>query len=87
VRAIAATRFQGMELRIGVIHTGKELMVELDGTADDVVRQIETALRDHAPVVWFTDAKGRRIGATADKIGYIEIEEDGAKQRVGFGRS
>jgi hypothetical protein len=76
-----------MELRIGIIHTGKELTVELNGSADDVVQRIESSLSNGARVVWFTDAKGRRVGATTDKIAYIEIDEDGAKQHVGFGRS
>jgi hypothetical protein len=75
-----------MELRIGIIHTGKELNIELDATADDVLQRVESAMRDGARVVWFTDAKGRRIGATTDKIAYIEIDEDGSNKRVGFGR-
>jgi len=75
-----------MELRIGVIHTGKELSIELDGSADDVIKVFEAALKDAAPVIWLTDTKGRRIGVTADKIAYIEIDEDGDNRRVGFGR-
>jgi hypothetical protein len=75
-----------MELRIGVIHTGKELTLEVDGTADDVIKQIDSAMKGGAPVVWLADAKGRRIGAMADKIAYVEIDEDGGNKRVGFGR-
>ena len=37
-------------------------------------------------MVWLTDVKGRRVGAPADRIAYVEIEEDGATQHVGFGR-
>ena len=75
-----------MELRIGVVHTPKELRLEIDGSAEDVVKPIETALKDGEPVVWLTDAKGRRVGAPADRIAYVEIDEDGASKRVGFGR-
>jgi len=75
-----------MELRIGVVHTVKELTIELDGGADEVVAQIDAALAGGAPVVWIVDSKGRRIGAPADKIAYVEIDEDGAAKRVGFGR-
>jgi hypothetical protein len=75
-----------MEIRIGVIHTGKELSLELDGSADDVIKQVEAALKNGDAFVWLTDSKGRRIGATADKIAYIEIDEDGHNRRVGFGR-
>jgi hypothetical protein len=75
-----------MELRIGVVHTAKELNLELDGTADEVVGTIDKALADGTPVVWLTDSKGRRVGIPAERIAYIEIVEDGAQQRVGFGR-
>ena len=37
-------------------------------------------------MVWLTDVKGRRVGIPADRIAYVEIEEDGATQHVGFGR-
>jgi DNA-binding MurR/RpiR family transcriptional regulator len=75
-----------MELRIGVIHTGKELTIEIDGSADDVVAQIEAALKDGSPMLWLTDAKGRRIGTSVDKIAYVEVDADGSGRRVGFGR-
>jgi hypothetical protein len=75
-----------MELRIGVIHTGKELTIEIDGSADDVVAQIEAALKDGSPMLWFSDAKGRRIGTSVDKIAYVEVDADGSGRRVGFGR-
>jgi len=75
-----------MELRIGVVRTAKELTLELDDGADDVVARIDAALAGEAPVVWITDAKGRRVGVPADKIAYVEIDEDGSAKRVGFGR-
>jgi DNA-binding MurR/RpiR family transcriptional regulator len=75
-----------MELRIGVVHTAKELTAELEGGADDVIAQIDAAIAAGAAVVWFTDTKGRRVGAPADKIAYVEIDEDGSSKRVGFGR-
>ena len=75
-----------MELRIGVVHTAKELTAELEGGADDVIAQVDAALASGSAVVWFTDTKGRRIGAPADKIAYIEIDEDSNSKRVGFGR-
>ena len=75
-----------MELRIGVVHTPKELSLELDGTADDVVGTIDKALSGDTPVVWLTDTKGRRVGIPASRIAYIEVDEDGGNKRVGFGR-
>jgi Protein of unknown function (DUF3107) len=77
-----------MELRIGIVDTPKELTVETDASVDDVVKLIEGALSDASPraMLWLTDGKGRRVGAPADKIAYVEIDEDGSTKHVGFGR-
>jgi hypothetical protein len=75
-----------MELRIGVVHTAKELNLELEGTADEVVGTIDKALADGSAVVWLTDTKGRRVGVPAQRIAYIEVDEDGGSKHVGFGR-
>jgi Protein of unknown function (DUF3107) len=75
-----------MELRIGVVHTAKELNIELEGTADEVVGMIDAAMADGTPMVWVTDTKGRRVGIPIERIAYVEVDEDGANKRVGFGR-
>jgi DNA-binding MurR/RpiR family transcriptional regulator len=75
-----------MEVKIGVIYSARELSVELDGKADEIVANVEAALANGAPILWMTDKKGRRVGVPADKVAYVEIgEEDTAKGRVGFG--
>ena len=75
-----------MELRIGVLHTPKELSVELDGSADEIVAAIDDAVKGDGGILWVTDVKGRRLGVPAEKIAYVEVDEDGANKRVGFGR-
>jgi hypothetical protein len=75
-----------MELRIGVVHTPKELSLDLDGSADEIVATFDAALKDGARIVWVTDVRGRRVGIPADKIGYVELDEDGSSKHVGFGR-
>ena len=74
-----------MEVKIGVIYSAKELSIELDGKADEVVATMEDALKGGAPVIWLTDKKGRRIGVPADKVAYIEVAEEDAAHRIGFG--
>lgn len=83
-----ATRFGPVELRIGVVHTPKELILELEGRVDEVVKVIEEAIGDGASrsMLWLTDVRGRRVGAPTDKIAYIEIDEEGSTRYVGFGR-
>jgi hypothetical protein len=75
-----------MEIRIGVVHTAKELTVEVEGTADEVIGAIDKAMADGASVFWLTDSKGRRVGVPSGRIAYIELDEDGSGKRVGFGR-
>jgi len=75
-----------MDLHIGVTHTPKELDLELDGNADEVISTIDAAMKDGAGLVWLTDNKGRRVGVPVGKIAYVEISEDGSSKRVGFGR-
>ena len=75
-----------MEVRIGVIHTPKELTLEVEASLDEVKKQIEKALSDDDGVLWLNDRRGRLVGVPAERIAYMEIEADAATQRVGFGR-
>jgi hypothetical protein len=77
-----------MEVRIGVVYTPKELSVEVaDSSVDDVVKSVEKALEAKAPVLWMTDAKGRRVGVPSDKVAYVEIGPDDDGHGVGFGKA
>lgn len=75
-----------MEVTIGVIYTAKELSVEVEGSADDLVKTFEAALTAGAPLVWLTDTKGMRVGVPADKVAYVEIKSDDGNRHVGFGK-
>jgi DNA-binding MurR/RpiR family transcriptional regulator len=74
-----------MEVKIGVVYSAKELSVEVEGKADEIVAAVEDALKGGAPVIWLTDKKGRRVGIPSDKIAYIEVAEEDAAKRIGFG--
>jgi hypothetical protein len=75
-----------MEVRIGVVHTPKELALELDASLDEVKKSIEKALSDDDGVLWLTDSRGRVVGVPSERVAYVEIEADGETRRVGFGR-
>jgi Protein of unknown function (DUF3107) len=75
-----------MDVKIGVVYTPKELVLELEGGADEVKSTIDAALASSAPLVWLTDSKGRRVGVPTDKIAYVEIGSDDSAHKIGFGR-
>jgi len=73
-----------MDVKIGVVYTPKELLIEVDGSVDELRATIDAALGGKDPMVWLIDKKGHRIGVPADKIAYVEIGSE-EQRRVGFG--
>lgn len=73
-----------MEVKLGVIHSPKQLEIETDQSPDEVAKAVEDALNDQARVLWLVDTTGRRIGIPVDKLAYVEIGEENASKRVGF---
>lgn len=78
-----------MDVRIGVLHTMKEIDVELaPGTdRDEIRKKIDEALADDDRVLWLTDRNGKEIGIPAERIAYIELGAAEEKPRIGFGAS
>lgn len=76
-----------MDVRIGVIYTGKELEVELpdETNRDDISKAIDAAVAGDSPVLWLTDRKGKTIGVPSEKIAYVELGRAQSDRRVGFG--
>jgi hypothetical protein len=76
-----------MEVRIGVVHTIRELTLETDEPPETVTAAIDGAVAHGDGLLWLTDSKGRRIGVPVDKIAYVEVKADAGDRRVGFGPS
>lgn len=74
-----------MEVKFGVVHSARELVVDTDSTADAVIGLVEDALTAGIPLLWLQDVGGRRVGIPVSKLAYIEIGEDQRGRRVGFG--
>ena len=71
-----------MEIKIGVQHAQRELVVETDASLEDVERQVTEALSGEG-VLAFTDHRGRRVVVPAAKVSYVEIGH-GVSGQVGF---
>jgi hypothetical protein len=74
-----------VEIRIGVVHSPKEVRVEVDGDGAEQVQAVEQALAGKESVLWLKDKLGNRSGVPVDKIAYVEIEADHGTRKVGFG--
>lgn len=73
-----------MEVKIGVQHTPRELVLESTQTPDQVAALVAEALKADLGVLSLVDEKGRRVLVPADKLAYVEIAES-SERRVGFG--
>ena len=47
-----------MEVRIGVVYTPREIILEMGDDADTVSTSIETAVREKSALLWLTDSQG-----------------------------
>ena len=74
-----------MEVKIGVVYTPHEMIVDTDDDATTVSSAIDSVFSNGDAIFWLTDTKGRRIGVPTDKIAYVEIGSDVADRHVGFG--
>ncbi len=71
-----------MEVKIGVQHAPRELVLETDESADAVEKVVAEAVAAEG-VVTLTDSKGRRVIVPASKVAYVEIG-GGVVGQVGF---
>ena len=71
-----------MEVKIGIQHASRELVVDTEDDAAAVEKQITEAVADDG-VLALTDTKGRRVIVPADRIAYVEIGT-GTTGQVGF---
>ncbi|MGQ0825309.1 MAG: DUF3107 domain-containing protein [Actinomycetota bacterium] len=73
-----------MDVRIGVVYTTRELVIETDESVEQVSAAVDAALGGQ-PALWLNDNKGRRIAIPTDKIAYVEVASDAGERQVGFG--
>jgi hypothetical protein len=71
-----------MEIKIGIQHAQRELLVESSGTAEDIEQQISSALADGG-LLSLVDTKGRKVLVPVERLAYVEIG-GGVAGQVGF---
>ncbi len=73
-----------MEVRIGVQHATRELVIDSTESPDAIISAVSAALSGTSEVLTLEDERGRRVVVPADKLAYVEIGEPESR-RVGFG--
>ena len=71
-----------MEIRIGIQHVNREVVLESNETLAAVQKSVDAALSSGS-LLTLTDEKGRTVMVPGDKIAFIEIGAQTAG-RVGF---
>jgi hypothetical protein len=72
-----------VEVKIGVQQAQRELVLEVDESADEIEKQVSAALASDDGVIALTDSKGRRLLVPGSKVAYVEIGT-GVAGTVGF---
>ncbi|WP_430592573.1 DUF3107 domain-containing protein [Humidisolicoccus flavus] len=70
-----------MDIRIGIMHSSRELSFESDATPQEIESQVVAALeKSHLTL---SDAKGKRYVVPSNFVAYVEIGSDKSR-KIGF---
>jgi polysaccharide deacetylase 2 family uncharacterized protein YibQ len=74
-----------VEVKIGVQHAARELVLESSQSPDEVQKVLEAAIKAGG-ILQLADEKGRRVFVPVDRLAYLEIGEPTVR-KVGFGQA
>ena len=74
-----------MEVKIGVQHSPRELVIDSPRTQDEIAAEVSKAMSGSSKdgLLTLEDERGRRIVVPVDRIAYVEIAQPD-QRRVGF---
>lgn len=72
-----------MEIKIGVQDTAREISLDSNDAADDVIAAVDAAVTSGG-LLRLVDDRGRTVLVPAAKLAYVEVGAT-TKGRVGFG--
>ncbi|MEU7428665.1 MULTISPECIES: DUF3107 domain-containing protein [Streptomyces] len=73
-----------MEVKIGVQHAPREIVLESGQSVEEVERLVSEALSGKTQLLSLQDEKGRKVLVPTDRLAYVEIGEPTVR-KVGFG--
>ena len=62
-----------MEVKIGVQHAARELVIDTNLSSDDMEKAVSQTLATDEAVLVLEDTKGRKVLVPRDKLAYVEI--------------
>ena len=72
-----------MEVKIGVLHTAREIVLDSPQTPDEVQKAVAEALKSVDGQLVLTEERGRKVIIPANLIAYVDIAQADSR-RVGF---
>ncbi|WP_375481786.1 DUF3107 domain-containing protein [uncultured Jatrophihabitans sp.] len=72
-----------MEVKIGVLHTSREVVVDSPQSTDEVQALVDAALKSIDGQLVLNDDKGRKVIVPANLVAYVDIAPSDTR-RVGF---
>ena len=74
-----------MEVKIGVQHSARELVIDSPKTPDEIAKEVSAAMSGTSKdgLLTLVDDRGRRVVVPVEKIAYVEIAQPD-QRRVGF---
>ena len=73
-----------MEVKIGVQHSPRELIIDSPKTPDEIAAEVSKAMSTSKDgLLTLVDERGRRVVVPVDRIAYVEIAQ-ADQRRVGF---
>jgi hypothetical protein len=73
-----------VEVKIGVQHAPREIVLESDLSAEELESIVAAALSGKSPLLSLSDVKGRKILVPSDRLSYVDVGEPTVR-KVGFG--
>ncbi len=73
-----------VEVKIGVQHAPREIVLESGQSVEEVERVVNDALSGKTQLLSLQDEKGRKVLVPTDRLAYVEIGEPTVR-KVGFG--
>ena len=72
-----------MEVKIGVLHTAREIVLDSPQTPEEVEQLVAGALKSVDGQLKLTDDRGRTVIVPANLVAYVDIAQADTR-RVGF---